>query len=234
MPTRLTGLLCGGLIAASAGPALAAGPFDVSIRVEAKRTLVKERTVTVSEGVINKDGQPGHDCSAQSALGALHQGTEGDWNGSFTEGLGYFVSEIKGVKPSGNDYFTLWVNNRPSSTGFCDTALKEDDEVLVFRQRCVFDPDTQACPEEFTPLGVRAPSEVKRNRVAKIKVVAYNARGRAKAARGAVVFVNGDRLGKTKRDGTVKVKGTKLGTATVYAKKRGHVRSETDRVRVVR
>ena len=82
MPTRLIGLLAGGLLLCTTGPALAAQAFDVKIRVEGKsKTLVKERKVTLADAPIIKDGNPDHSCSGQSALGALQQGTGGNWSG---------------------------------------------------------------------------------------------------------------------------------------------------------
>ena len=233
MPIRLTGLLCGGLLALSAANAAAA--VDVSIRVEGKSsTLVKERTVTVSDGAINKDGNPEHTCTGETALGALHAGTGGDWTGEWFEGLGYSITSIKGNTPKSPGYFELWVNHQLSSTGFCDTVVREGDDVLVFVQDCEYDPALQGCKDPVTPLGVRVAKTIRRNQVRTIKVVDYAPTGKATAERGATVFVNGVRLGKTKADGTIKVKGTKLGFATIYAKKAGHARSETDRVRVVK
>lgn len=233
MPTRLIGLLAGGLLALSA--ATASGAVDVSIRVEGKRaTLVKERTVTVSDGAINKDGNPEHTCTGETALGALHAGTAGDWDGEWFEGLGYSVTTIRGTTPKSPGYFELWINHKMSQTGLCDSTVKEGDDVLLFVQDCEYDPALQACADPVTPLGVRTPKSIKRNRVRTITVVDYDAAGKATPERGATVFVNGERLGKTKADGTIKVKGTKLGVATVYAKKAGRVRSETDRVRIVR
>src|SRR5689334_1251044 len=83
MPIRLTGLLCGAVLLVSAQAAVAAGPFDVSIRVEGKaRTLVKERKVTLADAPIIKDGNPEHSCNGQAAIGALQAGTGGNWTGT--------------------------------------------------------------------------------------------------------------------------------------------------------
>ncbi|MFL5847012.1 MAG: hypothetical protein ACJ762_20200 [Solirubrobacteraceae bacterium] len=210
----------------------------MTIRIEGKsnKTLVKERKVTLADAPItNKnDADPSHSCNGQSALGALHAGTGGDWGGSFSEGLGFFVDTIKGQKASGNDFYELWVNHKASSVGFCDAKLGAGDDVLVFRQACVYDPDTQQCPPEVTPLGVRVAKTIKRGTVRTVKIVDYAPSGKATAEAGATVFVNGAKLGKTNKLGQIKVKGTKTGTATIYATKSGHVRSETDSVRIVK
>jgi hypothetical protein len=221
-------------VALSAAPALAADPFNVSIRVEAKsRTLVKERTVTLADAPVIKDGNPEHSCNGQRAIGALQQGTGGNWDGQWFEGLGYSASEIMGHTPKSPGYFELWINNRLSSLGLCDAELDAGDDVLMFVQDCEFDPDLGACANPVTPLGVRVAKTIPKGEVRTVKVVDYDAQGKATAERGATVYVNGKVLGKTNREGKIKVRGSKLGVATVYAKKQNKARSETDRVRVV-
>jgi len=217
----------------SAPGALAADPFDVSIRVEGKaRTLVKERKVTLADAPIIKDGNPEHSCNGQAAIGALQAGTGGDWTGSWFEGLGYTADEIKGVNPS-PAYFELWVNHKLSSTGLCDADLERGDDVLMFVQDCEYVPALEGCRSPVTPLGVRVAKIIKRNTVRTIRIVDYAANGRTTPEPGATVFVNGKKLGRTNRQGEIRVKGTKLGVATIYAKDTGHARSETARVRIV-
>jgi hypothetical protein len=218
----------------SAQTAIAAGPFDVSIRVEGKaKTLVKERKVTLADAPIIKDGNPEHSCSGQAAIGALQAGSGGNWTGTWYEGLGYTADAIAGSNPS-PAYFELWVNHKLSSTGLCDSAMKAGDDVLMFVQDCEYVPALEGCKSPVTPLGVRVADTIKKGTVRTVKVVDYAAGGKATAERGATVFVNGKRLGKTNKKGQIKVKGTKTGTATIYAKKDGHARSETDTVRIVK
>ena len=234
MPVRLIGLLCGTTLLMSAPAAFAADPFNVGIRVEGKaRTLVKERTVTLADAPIIKDGNPEHSCSGQAAIGALQAGTGGDWSGTWFEGLGYSADVIKSVNPS-PAYFELWVNNRLSSTGLCDSALEGGDDVLLFVQDCEFVPELEGCRSPVTPLGVRVAKTIRRDTVRTIKIVDYAPNGRTTPEAGARVFVNGNRLGRTNKQGEIKVKATKLGTATVYARDKGHARSETARVRIVK
>ena len=237
MPIRLIGLLCGGLLLVSASTAAAADPFKVSVRVEGKsRTLVTQRTVTLADAPItNKnDPEPTHSCNGQTALGALHAGTRGDWAGKFYEGSGFFVDTIKGEQASGNDFFELWVDHRASSLGFCGANLRAGDDVLVIRQSCVYDPKTDQCPPQVTPLGVRVAKRIHRGHVATVRIVDYTPAGKTSPERGATVYVNGRVLGRTNKAGEVKVKGTKTGIARIYAKKKGHARSETVKVRIVR
>lgn len=235
MPIRLISLLCGGVVLLSAGTASAADPFDASIRVEGKaRTLVTERKVTLADAPIIKDGNPEHSCNGQAAIGALQAGTEGNWSGPWFEGLGYSADTIMGNKPAAPGYFELWINGKLSSTGLCDAALAKGDDVLMFVQDCEYVPALEGCKDPVTPLGVRVAERLKRGNVRTVRVVDYDAKGKTTPEAGATVFINGRKLGKTKKDGTIKVKGTKLGIATIYATKKGHARSETDRVRIVK
>jgi predicted RNA-binding protein with TRAM domain len=234
MSIRFTGLLCGTALLMSAPAAFAADPFNVSIRVEGKaKTLVKERTVTLADAPVIKDGNPDHACNGQAAIGALNAGTGGDWSGTWYEGLGYTADVIKSTNPA-PAYFELWVNHKLSSTGLCDSALKAGDDVLMFVQDCEYVPALEGCKAPVTPLGVRVAKTIKRGTVRTVKIVDYAADGKATAERGATVFVNGKKLGKTNKAGQIKVKGTKTGTATIYATKAGHARSETDAVRIVK
>ena len=233
MPTRLIALLAGSLLLGTAVPALAADAFDVKIRVEGKKkTLVKERKVTLADAPVIKDGNPDHSCSGQSALGALQQGTGGAWAGTYSEGLGYFVSTIKGEKATGNDFFELWINHRLSSQGFCDAKLSAGKSVLVLRQTCVYNPDTQQCPDEVTPLGLHVPTLIKRGKVRTLTVVDYDAKGKATPEPGATVYFNGKPQFKTNKRGQVRFKAKTTGIAEVSAAKKGHVRSEVVSVRV--
>ena len=235
MPIRIIGLLCGAVLLLSAGLAQAAPPFDVSVRAEGKgRTLVTERTVTLSDAPVIKDGNPDHACPGQAAIGALQQGSGGNWEGSWSEGLGYFVTAIAGSKPKGSAYFELWINRRQSMQGICDATLEAGDDVLFFVQDCEYDPALEGCADPITPLGVRVPATITKGTVRNIKVVDHAPNGRATPEAGARVFVNGESIGRTDSDGTITVKGTDLGRAKVYAKKAGKVRSETDTFRVVK
>lgn len=234
MPMRITGLLCGGiLLVSAAGASAAAGPIDVHVRIEgAKKTLVSGRTVTLADAPIIKDGNPDHSCPGQTALGALQQGTKGDWEGKWYEGLGYSVSSIMGEAPSGSDYFELWVDHKDATAGLCDEALKAGDDVLLFVEHCTYDPQLQGCKNPMTPLAVRAPKLLKRGHKGHITVVDYDANGKATPEPGASVYANGKRLGKTDKQGQIVVGGAKLGTVKVWATKARKARSEVETIRV--
>lgn len=235
MPHRLTGLLCGGLLLLSASGAFAADAVKVRFRAEgAKRTLVPQRTVTLADAPIVKDGDPSHACDGQTALGALEAGTNSDWQGSWSEGLGYYVTAIKGERPKGAAYFELWVDHRLSQVGLCDARLRRGDDVVMFVQDCTYDPKLQGCKDPVTPLGLRTPRRVRRGHVARVTVVDYSPTGKARRARGATVYANGKRLGRTNRRGRVAIRGFRPGRVELYAARRGNARSEVDVLRVRR
>jgi hypothetical protein len=233
MSVRFIGLLCGGLALVSAASASAAAPINANVRVEgAKKTLVSERAVTLADAPIIKDGNPDHSCPGQSALGALQQGTQGNWEGKWFEGLGYDVLSIKGETPKGSGYFELWVNHKLSSDGVCGHVLNPGDDVLLFVENCTYDPALQACKHPTTPLGVRVPHTVRRRHHVHITVVDYSATGKATPEPGATVYANGKRLGRTDKHGQILVGGAKVGKVTISAAEAGKARSEVETVRV--
>src|SRR3954452_14028667 len=235
MQLRLAGVLSGGVLFLSA-PAFAADPpINVHFRAEgARSTLVSQRTVTLADAPIVKDGDPAHSCPGQSALGALQAGTQGDWKGAWSEGLGYFVSEILGERHSGTSFFSLWVDHKLSSTGLCGANLKAGDDVLLFVDRCVFDTATNKCKNKsVTPLGIRVPTSARRGRTLVVTVVSYTNSGRAKPVAGASVFANGQRLKpRTNRLGRLRLKATKVGRVTFFATHAGNARSAVGTTRI--
>ena len=194
MVSRLLAVLVGGAVAAAlTGPALAAGPADVTVRVEgATTTLVPRTAVRTDTTAINKDANPAHTCSGTSAAGALEKATGGDWNGPWFDGLGYSVQRIKGeshIFPA-PEYFSLWVNFRAASEGVCGTTseLQQGDDVLFFVDRCVSDPVTFLCTNPpVLPLGLSAPRSVTPGVPFTVTVVEYAPDGKASPIEGAVV-----------------------------------------------
>jgi hypothetical protein len=236
MPIRRAGLLCGGVLLLSTPGAAVAAPLKVAIRIEgAHSTLVPRRTVTLADAPIVKDGDPSHACPGQSALGAIQAGTKGDWSGTWSEGLGYFVAEIRGEKPTGSAFFSLWVDHKLSSTGACQTNLRAGDDVLLFVDRCVFDTATNACKDKpVTPLGVRVPRRVHRGHTFQITVVRYTSSGKALPQAGAKVYANRRRLrSQTDRHGHLRVRATHVGKVGFYARHAGNAKSEVDTTRIL-
>src|SRR4051812_8101021 len=104
----VAGLLSLGLAAASAH---AAGPADVTVRVEgAAKTLAGGPVRTTTKPVV-KDGNASHACTGTSAAGALETATGGDWTATWFDGLGYSVDSVKGESHTfaTDEYWTLWI-----------------------------------------------------------------------------------------------------------------------------
>jgi hypothetical protein len=235
---RLTGMVAGllslGLLAA--GSASAAGPATVHVRVEGtSQTLVNTRATTVAAPV-NKDGQPGHDCSGTSALGSLDRATGGeftaDWDAMYNS---YIVRSIKGelhtAAPSAaaGEYWSFWLNYRFSDAGLCDAQVQEGDDVLLF-------PDCfgSTCVNP-TPLRIsNVPGRPRPGDAAAVKVEEFTATfdpgssstvTSAAPSKGATVTAGG-RTYTTGDDGTAQVTFDARGEQTVQATKPGHIRTE--------
>jgi Domain of unknown function (DUF4430) len=116
---------CSAALAADSGPAV-----TVQIR-SLKKTLLKPTTVHGQKGWITKGGTPRGKCPAGSAAGALNAATHGKWAGKYYASVGgIFVTSIDGVKPTGSDYWSVYVNGKPSSTGICDIKLRSGEKLL--------------------------------------------------------------------------------------------------------
>ena len=220
-------------MAALTGPALAAGPADVTVRVEgATATLVPRTAVRTDATAINKDGNPAHTCSGTSAAGALQKATGGDWNGPWFDGLGYSVQQIKGeahIFPA-PEYFSLWINFRAASEGVCGTTseLQQGDEVLFFVDRCVSDPVTFLCTNPpVLPLGLSAPRSVTPGAPFTVTVVEYAPDGKASPIEGAVVQ-GGDAPATTNAAGTATITVSTGGSFSLRATKANRAPSATE------
>lgn len=229
MRNRLACLAAGVVVLASASiPAYAAGPANVTVRVEGKQqTLVEQVRLTTNTAPVNKSGKEGESCSGTSIAGALEQATSGDWSGTYSKDFGeYFVDTIKGEKHGGDpDYWTIWVNNKALMQGICATELQEGDEVLFFLDFCDFDLQTYTCRNEpILPLELQIPAAAKRGDTVTAKVVRYDAAGKAEPVAGAQVRFAGFSA-TTGSDGTVPVEVGVSGQQRMRAEKPGHARS---------
>lgn len=230
---RILAGVAAALAVSSSSAALAAGPANVSVRVEGvQQTLVPETPVTTTTAPVNKSGKQGETCTGTSAAGALEIATGGDWGGSYYGGLGYAVEHIKGESHTfpDPDYFTLWVNDRFSSLGVCGTELQEGDDVLFFVDRCEYDPQEDRCTNEpVLPLGIDAPDRAAPGATFAVKVVEYSADGTATPVAGATV-TGGDAPATTDAGGTASVTVAARGQRGLQATKPGRVRTEVEPV----
>lgn len=236
MRRRIIGLLVAGVLIGLFGASGAlAGVSSVKIRVVGQHaTLLPLRTVRTTSSVFSKDGNPADTCSGTSAGGALQQATHGNWAGTYSKSLGYFVTTILGeTHPGSPDYWAFWVNHRQASAGICSTEMRPDDDVLFFVDSCTFDAATQGCSNKpVLPLGLSVPKKAKLGHRITVRVVIYTPSGKSTSEPGASVYVGNKRLGKTNARGRLQVLAGKRGKLTLTAKKSGTVVSEPDTVRV--
>jgi hypothetical protein len=229
---RLTGLLAAGLLLIPAMPAGAAGPANVTVRVEGTGdTLVPRTTVRTTTTPVNKDGQAGHTCTGTSVAGALDVATGGAWTATWSNSLKYFVTGIKGESPSGTDFFSLWINGRESQLGVCDAELQEGDDVLFFVARCVAGPPPDyACQNPpVLPLVLTAPAGVTAGEPVTVRVTELAPNGIASPVAGATVS-GGGVTAMTGADGAATLR--LITDAALRATKEGRARSATEVVRV--
>lgn len=223
----LTGACALAALALLPSAALASGPATVSVRIEgADGTLLPRTQVTTTTAAVVKDGNPAHSCTGTSVAGALQQATGGDWGASWADGLGYFVTSLKGAAPPDpSSYFALWVNERSSQTGICDTELQDGDRVLFFLDRCDYDAQVGGCANQpVLPLGLSAPDRAVRGKPFSVRVVRYAADGTPAPVAGATV-AGGAAPAVTGADGTASV--TAAGeSASLRAEKAGFARSD--------
>ena len=114
----------------AAGAARAVGP---TVTVEVKsltKTLLRPTAARGRTGWITKGGTPRGKCSARTAAGALDTATHGRWNGKYYSGVGIFVTSILGMKPSGTNYWALYLNGKYSNLGICDINLHAGERLL--------------------------------------------------------------------------------------------------------
>jgi hypothetical protein len=125
-------LICGALVPVALGAA--AGP-TVKVQIKTlKKTLLPTTSVRGEKGWITKGGTPRGKCSGDSAAGALSAATHGRWTGKYYASVsGIFVTSILGVKPSGSDYWSVYVAGKPSSVGICSIKLHAGER-LAFKR----------------------------------------------------------------------------------------------------
>jgi hypothetical protein len=234
MRNRTAGLLTGlTVLLFSCAPAVAAGPANVTVRVEGiDRTLVEEVRLATTTTPVNKTGRDGESCSGTSVAGALELATGGDWSGSWSADFHeYFLNAIKGETHSGDpDYWTFWVNHKAAQQGMCQTELQEGDEVLFFVDYCTFDPQTFNCSNEpVRPLELRVPATAKRGDAVRAQVVRFDASGAEAPVAGARVYGDGFAT-YTGADGGAVVQIGTSGDLRLRADKPNHARSALETI----
>ena len=117
----------------ASGVALAAGSGPaVTVQIKSlNKTLLKPTAEQGQKGWITKGGTPKGKCSGNSAAGALNAATHGKWAGKYFASVGgIFVTSILGVKPTGSDFWSVFVNGKSSSLGVCQIHLRGGEKLL--------------------------------------------------------------------------------------------------------
>jgi hypothetical protein len=215
----------GSVAAASLAAAVAVTPAGAAqtspaayVRIEgANRTLLKQTLVRTQSG----DRVRGHACSETSAAGALDDATHGKWSGSYDTKFGdYLVSAIEGESPTGNNFWTLFVNGRTSSTGACETPLHSGDHVLWFD--CQADANFN-CTNN--PLALTAPAVAKRGHRITAHVTQIDGAGHNTPMAGATVRGRGV-SGASDSNGVVHLTPHAAGTITLQGRRAGATPSD--------
>jgi hypothetical protein len=220
------------LLGASAQAALAAAPASVTVRVEGvSQTLIPPTTLTTTTSPVVKDGNPADSCTGTSAAGALDLATSGNWNGAwFGGGLGYAVETVAGeshlFEPGAptNFFWSVWIDNAPSSLGLCGAELSNGDSVLLFPE-CFS--EVEACPAPPNPLGISAPAAAEPGSPITVTVTSHaNATGAPSPAVGAAVTA-GNVSTTTDSNGHATFALSSPGNVIVHATAPGSIRTES-------
>jgi hypothetical protein len=117
----------------AAGVASAAGTGPaVTVQIKTlTKTLLRPTTEHGEKGWITKGGTPKGKCPGDSAAGALDAATHGKWAGKYYASVGgIFVTSIRGVKPTGSDYWGIYVNGKLANRGVCAIKLHARQKLL--------------------------------------------------------------------------------------------------------
>jgi hypothetical protein len=216
------GLVQGGALAARAHGARTGG-VSVSIRIEgSKRTLVPSNLVRPGSGWITRYGAPRGKCPRQSVQGALNRTTNGQWKGRwYGQYKEYFITSILGEKPSGHNYWEIFVNNRAASQGACDLKLQRGEEILFA------DTNGKRYPSALKVIH-RYVNQSSGGVTFLVKLIGYNAHGTSKPLAGVSITGHGIQSATTNAHGQAKVADDHPGALLLRAAPKGYIRSETE------
>ena len=127
----------------------------------------------------------------------------------------YFITSILGEKPSGSDYWTIFVNNKAASIGACDIKLARGEKILF----AVTDGSEH-------PSSLTAPHSAVAGQRFKVKLVGYNAAGKPHRLAHVAITANGIKSARTNRSGVATITDDSPGVVILRAKPKGYVRSE--------
>jgi hypothetical protein len=190
----------------------------VTVRIEGQsKTLLDPTSATGEKGSITVGGTPAGKCPGSSAAGALDRATRHRWTGKYYASVGgIFVSSILGEMPSGNDYWTIFVDNKSSSAGLCSIKLRKGEQLLF----AVTD------GKEY-PAALTAPQTAKVGKSFKVKLVGYSAKGASKPLAGVTITGKGIKAVKTNGQGTATITDTHKGVLVLRSAPKGEIRTES-------
>lgn len=200
-----------------ASASAAAGP-TITIRIEGvKKTLLVPTADHGESGFLTKFGAPGGKCPGASAQGALDVATHGHWVGSWnTQFNEYFISSILGEKPTGSDFWEIFVNNKAAQVGACDLKLHAGEQLLFADES-----------GKLNPSSLTAPRSAVAGRSFRVKLVGYNAMGKSKPLAGVTITGTGVKTVKTDRQGLATITDDHRGVLVLRASPKGDVRTES-------
>lgn len=210
-------------VATAAGTASSTAGTNVSVRVEGvSHALLAPTTVHTQAGSITTGGTPAGTCPATTAAGALDVATHHRWNGKYSSGLGIEITQILGETDtfSSGHYWAVYVDHGYAPAGICGLKLHPGEQVLF-----------AAVPAKGSvyPLGLTGPSKVTAGKAFTLRVVAYNAKGVARAVSG--VHVSGASRA-SNAHGLITITEHHHGTARFTAAGKGYIRSSALAVKV--
>jgi hypothetical protein len=202
--------LAGSALASSAGP-------TVTIRLEGlNKTLLLPTLVRGRSGFITKFGAPPGKCSGKTLQGALDVATHGHWRGTWNAQFNeYFIASILGEKPKGSNYWEIFVGNVAASFGACDLKLHAGEQFLFADENGNKDPSS-----------LQAPRTAIAGTAFKVKLVGYNAKGKAHSLAHVRVTGNGIKAATTNGHGIATITDQQAGVLVLRAGPAGFVRTE--------
>ncbi len=223
MKTQTRRVVLGAVLGLALLPSAAfAAPVSVTVRIEgAKRTLLPATSVTVpSSGSVTGGGAPAGACPADTAAGAFARAVRGHFAAKYYPGTGLFVTSILGEKPTGSDYWDLFVNEQTSQTGICGVKLHRGERLLFADEN-----------GDLPALRLSGPTRgsVGHSVTLSLGYPFTDAKGHTTFKAAAGIEVDGAR---TNHSGHATIQLTRAGTLVLRALAPGYVRSQTLTIRV--
>jgi hypothetical protein len=205
--------LTGGVALASSG----AKHPPVAIRIEgSNKTLVLPTRLRTRSGWITKSGAPKGKCPASSVQGALSAATHGHWKGTwYSQYNEYLITSILGEKPSGHDFWEIFVNNKAAVKGACDLRLRRGEQIVFA--------DTDG---KHGPAALKAPASAAAGSSFTVKLLGYDAHGTSKPLAGVRITGHGIHPVTTDSQGEAKVTGEQSGRLVLRSSPAGYIRAE--------